>query len=177
MAKLISAKDIEAAAAAGNRSVTFEPGAIITPAAKDRARELGVTIGSGTNGHTAYAGPAQAALSAPAGRGQFLPVQAPPASPAPPIAPPAPVDDRDNPTYFSSPVIDNLFNISLELGAAIWVVKDRLRVLEDLLSQKGVVREDEIERYRASADKERENRAKRDMFIEKIYKSIRDNPG
>jgi hypothetical protein len=87
------------------------------------------------------------------------------------------VDDRENPVYFESVVIDNLFNISLELGAAIWVVKDRVRVLEELLEQKGVLTVEQMERYRTPPEREREVRAKRDSFIEKIYKTIRDNPG
>jgi hypothetical protein len=36
---------------------------------------------------------------------------------------------------------------------------------------------EQIERYRTPPEREREVRAKRDQFIERIYKSIRDNPG
>ncbi|MCS6800648.1 MAG: hypothetical protein RMM58_10105 [Chloroflexota bacterium] len=225
MAKLISAKDIEAAAAAGQRTVTFGSGQIVTPAAKDRARELGITI-VGANGASAPAAPAQpsgqptsapvsqpAASAAPTPPPMFVPVSPPSAPSAPgeptfippsqatyppptqpvvqgPVtAPPPPptaggitdlrveVDDRDNPVYFESPVIDNLFNITLELGAALWVVKDRLRVIEELLDQKGILTTEQIERYRTPPEREREVRAKRDQFIERIYKSIRDNPG
>jgi hypothetical protein len=208
MARLISAKDIEAAAATGQRTVSFGEGVIVTPAAKDRARELGVTIANGVNGFTAAAtapmpAPAMAApaMAAPA---PLAPVAPPPAAPTftPPSQPTVQgpvgmgnqraggampgatitnlrveVDDRENPVYFDSPVIDNLFNISLELGAAIWVVKDRVRVLEELLEQKGVLTVEQMERYRTPPEREKEVRAKRDSFIEKIYKTIRDNPG
>ncbi|GIW06866.1 MAG: hypothetical protein KatS3mg060_1671 [Dehalococcoidia bacterium] len=209
MAKLISAKDIEAAAASGQRTVSFGSGQIVTPAAKDRARELGITIigGNGASTPAAPAAPAQ-----PNGQAMFVPVSQPAPNPAaaptftppsqptfippsqpvvqgPVTAPPPPggqggitqlkveVEDRDNPVYFESPVIDNLFNISLELGAALWVVKDRLRVIEELLDQKGILTTEQIERYRTPPEREREVRAKRDQFIERIYKSIRDNPG
>jgi hypothetical protein len=207
MAKLISAKDIEAAAASGQRTVTFGSGQIVTPAAKDRARELGITIVGG-NGASAPSAPAQPspppmfvpvsqpAPSPTAGAPTFIPpsqaTYPPPSQPTvqgPVTAPPPPptaggitqlkveVDDRDNPVYFESPVIDNLFNITLELGAALWVVKDRLRVVEELLDQKGILTTEQIERYRTPPEREREVRAKRDQFIERIYKSIRDNPG
>jgi hypothetical protein len=212
MAKLITAKDIEAAAASGQRTVSFGPGVIVTPAAKDRARELGVTIANGASAAPA-ATPAATSVAAPgaapsSGNGQrmFVPVQPPPQPAAPPGTPtfippsqpvvqgpatsPAPpggpagitnlkveVQDREKPVYFESPVIDNLFNITLELGAALWVVKDRLRVVEELLDQKGVLRHQEVELYRTPPEREREIRAKRDQFIEKIYRSIRDNPG
>jgi hypothetical protein len=203
MAKLISAKDIEAAAASGQRTVSFGAGQIVTPAAKDRARELGITIVAANgaaappqpNGQTMFV-PVTAPAAPPAGEPTFTPPSqatfTPPSQPTiqgPVTAPPPPqtqggitqlrveVDDRDNPVYFESPVIDNLFNISLELGAALWVVKDRLRVIEELLDQKGILTTEQIERYRTPPEREREVRAKRDQFIERIYKSIRDNPG
>lgn len=207
MAKLISAKDIEAAAASGQRTVTFGSGQIVTPAAKDRARELGITIvgGNGASAPSAPTQPSPPPMFVPvapptpppaAGEPTFIPpsqaTYTPPSQPTvqgPVTAPPPPptaggitqlkveVDDRDNPVYFESPVIDNLFNITLELGAALWVVKDRLRVVEELLDQKGILTTEQIERYRTPPEREREVRAKRDQFIERIYKSIRDNPG
>ena len=37
---------------------------------------------------------------------------------------------RGNPTYFENEVIDLLISITLELGAELWVVKDRLAHVE-----------------------------------------------
>ncbi|MCS7002230.1 MAG: hypothetical protein NZ518_05210, partial [Dehalococcoidia bacterium] len=169
--------------------------AIVTPAAKDRARELGIVI---LNGMTAAPAMAAAPVAAPAAAPAPAPAPAPAAAPAPAPAPapaaptgmaPAAAPSTSTtppgmqgnppgvPIYFSNVVLDNLFNITLELGAAIWVVKDRLRVLEEVLEQQGVLTNAQIELYRTPPERERELRAKRDAFIEKIYKTIRDNPG
>ena len=165
MAKLITAKDIEKAASGGTKTVYFDLGSIITPAAKDRARELGVSISVGVNGAAA---PRPVAAAAPP------PMPTPSQAPAPIQAPP---QESGSPTYFGNVLFDNLFNISLELGAAVWVVKERLRTLEELLEQKRVVTNEEIELYRPDPSRERELRAKRDAFIDKIYKTVRENPG
>lgn len=163
MARIVSAKDIESASQGGQKTVGFGPGAIITAAARDRARELGVTIGS----------------DAPASNGPAVATMAPPAQAARPAAPAAAQteEQRGSPTYFDNVVIDNLMNITLELGAAIWVVKDRLRVVEELLEQRGVVTQEMIEVYRPDPSRERDLRARRDAFIDKVYKSVRENPG
>lgn len=166
MATLITAREIDAAAGQGKASVVFDRGSIITPAARDRARELGITI---------LQGGAESPSPAP-GRNFVASAPPPPAAPAPP---PVSVRSEDvgHPTYFENPVIDNLINITLELGAALWVVKDRLRVVEDIMQSKGIVLNEEIEQYRTPPERERDLRARRDAFIERIYKSIKDNPG
>lgn len=166
MAKIVSAKDVEAAAQGGQKSVGFGPGAIITAAARDRARELGLTIDANS------AGSAVATMAPPAAPRQSV---APAAAAAP--AAPAAEERRGSPSYFDNVVIDNLMNITLELGAAVWVVKDRLRVVEELLEQRGVVTQEMIEMYRPDPSRERDLRARRDSFIDKIYKSVRENPG
>src|SRR5690349_21737281 len=137
MATLITAREIDAAAGQGKASVVFDRGSIITPAARDRARELGITILQG--------GVESAAPAAPA------PYAAPVAASAPPQVS-VRSEDVGHPTYFENPVIDNLLNITLELGAALWVVKDRLRVVEAILEKKGILLNDEIEQYRTPPD-------------------------
>lgn len=165
MATLITAREIDAAAGQGKASVVFDRGSIITPAARDRARELGITIlQGGTESPATAPGRAASATYAPA------------AAPAPPAVS-VRSEDVGHPTYFENPVIDNLLNITLELGAALWVVKDRLRVVENILQTKGIVLNDEIEQYRTPPEQERDLRARRDAFIERIYKSIKENPG
>jgi hypothetical protein len=81
------------------------------------------------------------------------------------------------PNYFESPAIDNLYTIALELGAAIWVVKDRLRVIEEMLDNAGVVTTEQVEMYRPTPEQQKELLALRNTFIEKIYGIIKDNPG
>ena len=81
------------------------------------------------------------------------------------------------PSYFESVVVDNLMAISLALGAELWVVKDQLRVIHELLQEKGVITLDMIEHRSPTPEREQELRAQRNAFIEKIYGIIKDNPG
>lgn len=52
MSRVISAREVEEAVASGQREIILPPGAVVTPTARDRARELGVSIG-GATGHGA----------------------------------------------------------------------------------------------------------------------------
>jgi hypothetical protein len=84
---------------------------------------------------------------------------------------------KDKPSYFENVVLDNLMTINLELGAALWVIKDRLRVVEELLQEKGIVTLDMIENYKATPEREQKMRTERNAFIEKIYGIIKKNSG
>ena len=81
------------------------------------------------------------------------------------------------PSYFENLVVDNLMTISLALGAELWVVKDQLRVIQELLQEKGVITLDMIEHRSPTPEREQELSAQRNTFIEKIYGIIKDNPG
>src|SRR6476660_5877261 len=102
MATLITAREIDAAAGQGKASVVFDRGSIITPAARDRARELGITI---------LQGGADAPSAAP-GRTAAATYSPPSAAPSPPQVS-VRSEDVGHPTYFENPVIDNLLNITL----------------------------------------------------------------
>ncbi len=64
----------------------------------------------------------------------------------------------------------------LELDAATWVNRDRLRVIETLLSEKGVVTTEMIEQY-VPGDEEREAvKAERDAFVKRLYGRVQPQP-
>ena len=183
MSRVISSRDVEAAAAAGQERLDVQPGSIVTPSAKDRARELGIAVGEALgNGHSMQASGASQPM-APEAAGRWVR----PSSAE--TLPPAPVRAKqidtskpgyamaDKPNYFASPAIDNLYTISMELGAALWVVKDRLRVIEELLERAGIVSEQMVEQYAPDPERRKEIIAQRNAFIEKIYGIIKDNPG
>ncbi|MCS6947014.1 MAG: hypothetical protein NZM12_05300 [Steroidobacteraceae bacterium] len=73
------------------------------------------------------------------------------------------------PAFFDNPAIDNLIAVTLELGAELWVVRERLRVLERLLSEHGRVTTEMIEQYRPSAEEQARARAERDAFVNRVY--------
>jgi hypothetical protein len=85
-----------------------------------------------------------------------------PATPSPPA--PAP-----EPAFFDNPAIDNLIAVTLELGAEMWVQRERMRVIERLLAEKGVVTAQMIEEHQPTAEQAAEARAERDAFVNRVY--------
>lgn len=80
--------------------------------------------------------------------------------------PPAPAPE---PAFFDNPAIDNLIAVVLELGAELWVQRERTRVIEALLAQKGVVTPELIEQYVPSAEEVARAKAERDAFVSRVY--------
>lgn len=88
----------------------------------------------------------------------------------------APAPDRagkptpaPEPAFFDNPAIDNLIAVTLELGAELWVQRERMRVIEKLLAEKGVVTPELIEQHQPSEDEAARARADRDAFVNRIY--------
>ena len=73
------------------------------------------------------------------------------------------------PAFFDNPAIDNLIAVTLELGAELWVLRERNRVLEQLLCDKGIVSEKLIEAYEPEAEEAARVRADRDAFVNRIF--------
>lgn len=153
MPTLISARHIEEAAAQGRREIAFDRGAIVTPAARDRARELGIEIrtilAGGTTRDAARTPPPVQELEEDLGWGSGHPV------------------------YFENVLIDNLLNIVLELGAALWVVKDRVRLMEDVFVEHGILLPDTLEKHETPLERQQELKTERDEFVERLFQSLR----
>jgi hypothetical protein len=82
------------------------------------------------------------------------------------FTPPVPAPE---PAFFDNPAIDNLIAVTLELGAELWVQRERMRVVESLLAQKGVVTPELIEQYTASPEEVARAKADRDAFVSRVY--------
>jgi hypothetical protein len=85
------------------------------------------------------------------------------------VAPPPAPRPAPEPAFFDNPAIDNLIAVTLELGAELWVVKERLRVMEHLLATHGRVTSDMIEQYQAPAAEQARVKAQRDAFVNRLY--------
>jgi hypothetical protein len=77
--------------------------------------------------------------------------------------------DRGNPAYFENEVIDHLIGIVLELGAQLWVTRDRLAFLEEQLAQKGTISAEELESGRPSEALQAKLREERQAMIQQVY--------
>ncbi|MFC3227928.1 hypothetical protein ACFOGJ_11840 [Marinibaculum pumilum] len=50
-------------------------------------------------------------------------------------------------TYFSDPAVDRLLAMVMTLASELWVQKDRVLALENLLAEKGVLEPGSLDRY------------------------------
>jgi len=75
----------------------------------------------------------------------------------------------NEPIYFENEVIDHLIGIVLELGAELWVTKDRLAFLEELLEQQGAITTNTLERERPSEILQGKLKEQRQAFIQRVY--------
>jgi hypothetical protein len=73
------------------------------------------------------------------------------------------------PAFFDNPAIDNLIAVTLELGAELWVQRERMRVVEALLAEKGVVTQELIEQYMPSAEMQARSKSERDAFVQRVF--------
>jgi len=73
------------------------------------------------------------------------------------------------PAFFDNPAIDNLMAVTMELGAELWVQRERMRVIERLLAERGVVTAEAIEQYVMSAEEAAQVQAERDAFAKRLY--------
>ena len=76
---------------------------------------------------------------------------------------------RGNPTYFKNEVVDHLISITLELGAELWVVKDRLAHLEEILSEDNKLSLDLLNTGKPSTPLQEQLDMERTQIIKRIY--------
>lgn len=77
-----------------------------------------------------------------------------------------------DPTYFDNELIDHLVGIVLELGAQLWVTRDRLAFLEEKLDQKGVVSTADLDTGRPSEALQARLKAEREAMIRQVYSRL-----
>ncbi len=79
---------------------------------------------------------------------------------------------QKKPVYFDDPAIDKVLSIVLELAAELHVTKDRLRIVEKLLEQRGQLNREEIDRYQPTPEEQQEIRNERDEYIARLFRDI-----
>jgi hypothetical protein len=73
-------------------------------------------------------------------------------------------------------VLDATVRMVVELAAQVWVDRERLLVVEQLLAERGVVTREALESYRPSESLAATWKARRDQFVEDIFKPLRSLP-
>jgi hypothetical protein len=77
--------------------------------------------------------------------------------------------ERGHPHYFKDPVIDHLLEIVLQLGAELWVNRDRQMVIEHLLANEGQVTPDMIDAFEPPEDFAQRQREQRQAMMQRVY--------
>lgn len=79
------------------------------------------------------------------------------------------VDIKREPTrYLSGEDVDWLARQNTQLMTELWIVKDRLAVLEDLLEKKGVLAADEVDDAPPDETLDAELEKRREQFVRRI---------
>jgi hypothetical protein len=86
-------------------------------------------------------------------------------------------DSDDDRRYMADNTVENLVQIVLEMGAQIWINRDRMAVIEKLLAEKGVVTLEMIENYQHSPAEQAERAKARDAFAAQLFGAFARNPG
>ena len=75
-------------------------------------------------------------------------------------------------TYFPDPAADRIMGVVFNLAAEVQVLRDRVRVLEHLLEQKGVVARGAIDGFRGSEEAERAMAEDRGEYVRHLLEPV-----
>ena len=71
---------------------------------------------------------------------------------------------------FEDPAMDILLGIVVSLGNEVYVVRDRLRIIEKMLEAKGTISRADVEAYKPTPEEEEEIRKDNDAFIARLFR-------
>jgi hypothetical protein len=74
------------------------------------------------------------------------------------------------PHQFDDPAIDTLLSIVLGLGNEVYVLRDRMRIIEKMLEAKGTISRADIEAYKPTPEEEEELRKDNDAFMARLFR-------
>jgi hypothetical protein len=82
------------------------------------------------------------------------------------------VRDTGRHQFFADPAVDTLARVVVELAAETWVQRDRIRVLETILGQRGAIDPGLVETYQPSAEELQRTLKERDAFVARLLSPI-----
>jgi hypothetical protein len=80
--------------------------------------------------------------------------------------------ERGRPVYFDNEVVDHLVTVVLELGAELWVLRDRQAHTEELLAARGIDLSGELDKGRPSEALQAKLKAEREQMIARVYGAL-----
>jgi len=74
------------------------------------------------------------------------------------------------PRQFDDPAIDTLLGIAISMGAEVYALRDRMRIIEMMLETTGTISRAEIEAYKPAPEEEKEIRKDNDAFMARLFR-------
>jgi hypothetical protein len=71
---------------------------------------------------------------------------------------------------FEDPAMDTLLGIVVSLANEVYVLRDRLRIIEKMLEAKGTISRADVEAYKPTPEEEEEIRKDNDAFIARLFR-------
>jgi hypothetical protein len=71
---------------------------------------------------------------------------------------------------FEDPAMDILLAIVVSLGNEVYVLRDRLRIIEKMLEAKGTISRADVEAYKPTPEEEEEIRKDNDAFMARLFR-------
>ena len=75
-------------------------------------------------------------------------------------------------TFFDDPANDRMLAMLMTLAAEFWVVSDRLRAMETLLAERGVLRREDLDHYSPDPETEKTIAAERRAFVQSLMEPV-----
>jgi hypothetical protein len=75
-------------------------------------------------------------------------------------------------TFFADPAIDRVLGVAMTLAAEVWVLRDRLRALEALLTASGQLAPGALDAYAPSAEETAAIAQDRDSFVTALMENL-----
>ena len=75
---------------------------------------------------------------------------------------------KSEPAFLSHPLLDRLVESVMVLTAELWVERDRRRILEELLKERGILSAADIESYAPAAEQDAERARLRSQLTHRV---------
>lgn len=86
----------------------------------------------------------------------------------------SPADDRPLPeqTFFSDPALDRVLGVAMTLAAEVWVLRDRVRAMEALLTAGGALKAGALDAYVPSQAEAEATAQDREAFVAQLMQNL-----
>lgn len=79
---------------------------------------------------------------------------------------------RPEQTFFADPAIDRIMGVVMALAGEVYVLRDRMRVLEARLAEQGVLAPGALDSFSPTPEQAQATQADRDAFVSHLLDSL-----